>query len=59
MAMEGDASAFGVDVVWISDYRRVSDGLSEMFDDDVAGLERKCPRQRWAGLCNGRVGDRA
>ena len=37
MAMEGDASAFGVDVVWISDIGD-SNGLSGMFDDDVPGL---------------------
>ena len=37
MTMEGDASAFGVDVVWISDIGD-SGGLSGMFDDDVPGL---------------------
>ena len=36
-AMEGDDSAFGVDVAWISDIG-ASDGLSGMFDDDVGGL---------------------
>ena len=37
MAMEGDDSAFGVDVVWISDIGD-SGGLSGQFDDDVPGL---------------------
>ena len=36
-AMEGDDSAFGIDVAWISNIGD-SDGLSGMFDDDVGGL---------------------
>ena len=36
-AMEGDDSAFGADVAWISDIGD-SGGLSGMFDDDVGGL---------------------